>query len=41
MDGMHVFLLITVLALLVFIVGLVFGIRLMQERPRPPQPPYW
>jgi len=41
MDGMHVFLLITILALLVFIVGMIFGIHLMQERRRPPQPPYW
>lgn len=36
MDSIHVFLLITILALVVFIVGLVFGIRLMLRRP-----PYW
>lgn len=34
MDGMHVFLLITILALLVFIAGIVVGIRMMR-------PPFW
>ncbi len=39
MDGMHVFLLITILALIVFIIGLVVGIRIM--RPDKRMPPYW
>lgn len=37
MDGMHVFLLIMILALLVFIAGLMVGIRMMRRS----QPPYW
>lgn len=43
MDGMHVFLMIMILALLVFIAGLVFGIRVVEgvRRDRwPPYPPY-
>lgn len=39
MDGMHVFLLIAILALLVFILGLVVGIRMMRPPYKPP--PYW
>jgi|CXWK01.1.fsa_nt_gi hypothetical protein len=39
MDGMHVFLLITILALIVFIIGLVVGIRMMRSNNR--MPPYW
>lgn len=41
MDGTHIFLLIMILALIVFIVGLVAGIRLIHPRGDDRMPPYW